>query len=89
MLAGQSAADAVGVGVHLLMEFFDVFIPFFVAHVHLAEDDVQVAVADVGVDLNLEGIIFADFHDLFDSRSDFMDGNDDVVSKEDLADHFA
>ena len=85
MFAGQAAADAVGIGVDLLMKFFDVLFPFFVAHVHLTEDDVQVAVADVGIDLDFKGIVLADIHNLFDGSGDFMDRYDDVVCEEDLA----
>ena len=60
VFAGKTAADAVCIGVDLLMKFFNIFIPFFVAHIHLAKDDVQIAVANMSVDFNLEGIIFTD-----------------------------
>ena len=85
VFTGQAAADAVGIGVDLLVEFFDVLFPFFVAHIHLAEDDVQVAVADMGVDLDFKGIVLADVHDFFNGPGDFMYRNDDVVREEDLA----
>ena len=40
VFTGKTAANAVGIRIYLLMEFFDIFIPFFIAHIHLAENNV-------------------------------------------------
>ena len=82
MFTGQTAADAIGIFIDLLMEFFNILVPFFVTHVHFAKDDVEIAITDMGVDFDFKRIGFANFHNFFDSRSNLVDRNDYIIGQE-------